>query len=239
MASLLLIVCFLSFSSAAVKQEKPEPYWPEIFNFEFVIYVEEYGKDWNSTGDLNYHWPNKTFRSDFYKWCIPLFDSGPGEFNNYTCSFVATKGNMYFVNHTSDVWADNNCCLFEAGLGAVPPDFTKTGNYNGTGTIRDVKVDVWWWPGTSDPENGCFAYWNFVEEPYTPVRFYGLTSVGPAILDFYNFKPNVLMEGTDLSLPLKGCDEECKPPVLKKRNVAKKRLSKYFGAPWPEWPVCE
>lgn len=199
-------------------------------------------KDWNSTGQLNYHWPNKTFRSDFFKWCIPLFDSGPGEFNNYTCSFVATEGNMYFINHTSEVWVNNECCLFLKGLGPVPPDFmTAESMYNGTSTLRGMEVDVWWWPGSYDPENGCFGYWNAVEKPYTPVQFFGLTSVNRTILDFNDFKPGVLKEGIDLSLPLKGCNEECKPPMMKRRNVAKKKLSKHFGShlsSWPEWPSC-
>ena len=55
----------------------------------------------------------QTFRSDFIDWCIPLFDSGPGEFNNYTCSYLATGNNMYLINHTADNWSNYDCCLFQ------------------------------------------------------------------------------------------------------------------------------
>ena len=54
----------------------------------------------------------QTFRTDFYDWCLPLFDSGPGPFNNYTCSFLATENNLYFVNHTATTWNNYECCLF-------------------------------------------------------------------------------------------------------------------------------
>ena len=60
-----------------------------------------------------YSLPIQTFRSDFYDWCIPLFDSGPGSFNNYTCSFLATENSMYFINHTAATWDNYDCCLFE------------------------------------------------------------------------------------------------------------------------------
>ena len=54
-------------------------------------------------------------QGEFIHWCIPLFGSeyGSSEFNNYTCSFLATNGNMYFINHTAGVWEKDNCCLFE------------------------------------------------------------------------------------------------------------------------------
>lgn len=57
----------------------------------------------------------QTFRADYIDWCLPLFgtDYGATEFDNYTCSFLATNGNMYFVNHTSGVWEKEECCLFE------------------------------------------------------------------------------------------------------------------------------
>ena len=56
------------------------------------------------------------FRSDYIDWCLPLFGSDYGstgdEFDNYNCSFLATNGNMYFVNHTSGMWEKEDCCLF-------------------------------------------------------------------------------------------------------------------------------
>lgn len=78
----------------------------------------------------------QTFRADYIDWCLPLFDSGSTSKNNYTCTFLATQGNMYFVNHTATAWKDNECCLFGEGLAAVPPDWMKNTQYNGTASVR-------------------------------------------------------------------------------------------------------
>ena len=237
-----IVLCTLSSAAGKYRQQPPVPVWPNVFNIQFEVLVEDYGEDWKSYGTLNYNWPNQTFRSDFIDWCLPLFDSsGSGDFNHYTCSFVATKGSMYFVNHTSPdkIWAENTCCLFEEGLAATPPDWMKVDQYNGTDKIGDIEVDVWWYPGTSDPSKPCYGYWNSVDELKTPVRFFGLSSIGPTILDYHNFRPGELMEDADLSLPLEGCDKECEPPVLRKIKDFRKRRELNVGAPWPNWPSCD
>lgn len=150
------------------------------------------------------------------------------ELHNSTCSFVATKGNMYFVNHTSHdhIWADNDCCLFEAGLGAIAPDWMTNGQYNGTAELLGQEVDVWWFPSNNDPLKQCFAYWNSRDKLNSPVQFYGLTGVGYTILNYYDFLPGEISKGIDLSLPLKGCDIACKPPMLKKRKIVKKTMNR-------------
>ena len=56
--------------------------------------------------------------------------------------------------------------------------------------------DTWWFPGTSDPSNGCIGYWNAKDdERYTPVQFFGLSSLGPTILDYFNFMPGLIPPG--------------------------------------------
>lgn len=221
------------------QQQPPTPAWPDVFSISFDVLVEKYGEDFLSTGSLNYYWPNKTFRADYVDWCLPLFDSGRGEFNNYTCSFLATNGSMYFVNHTSPkgVWAENDCCLFEEGLAATPPDWMKNEQYNGTDYLRGVGVDVWWFPGTNDPSKPCYGYWN-TRDPRIPIRFFGLSSVGPTILDYYEFMSGVMQKGIDLSMPLTGCDKQCEPPVVRKR-AKKSANSMNVRALWPNWPSCE
>lgn len=232
--------CFFPSSQSVAeqraKQQPPTPSWPDVFTIHFDVYIEQYGKDWKSTGVMYYYWHNQTFRSDFIDWCLPLFDSGPGIFNNYTCSFLATKGNMYFVNHTSPgkIWKENDCCLFEGGLGATPPDWMKNDQYNGTDTIRGIDVDVWWFPGTNDPSKPCYGYWNIRDKINTPVRFFGLSSLGPTILDYSQFMPGAIPDGVDMSTPPTGCDKECEPP----RKV-KGRVKSRTRAPWPNWPSCE
>jgi hypothetical protein len=190
----------------------------------FDVLVEKY-IDWERTGNLNYHWPNKTFQADYIDWCLPLFDSGSSENNS-------------FVNHTSEIWAENDRCMFEVGLGPTAPDWMKDGQYNGTGNIHGIAVDVWWFSGTNDPSKQCFAYWNHRDKMNTPVQFFGLSALGPTILDYHSFKPNVLMADTDLSLPLTGCDKVCKPPILKKRSSHRKPAMQ-LGPPGPDWPSCE
>lgn len=56
----------------------------------------------------------QTFRGDFYDFCIPLIDTHEPTFNNFTCTFLASEGNMYYIEHTSTTWNENKCCLFQA-----------------------------------------------------------------------------------------------------------------------------
>lgn len=60
----------------------------------------------------------QTFRADYIDWCLPLFGStqpnpGSAKSNYYTCTFLATEGNMFFVNHTANSWEEDDCCLFQ------------------------------------------------------------------------------------------------------------------------------
>lgn len=245
---LVIISCFVSISAAfpATKQEfhqPPYPVWPDAFTIKLLVYVEQYGPAWKSSGALFYNWPTKSFRADYYEWCLPLFDSGPGEFNNYSCSFVATRGNMYFVNmSSSNTWSDAQCCLFAEGLGPVPPDWVKNDQYNGTAMVRGVEVDVWWKPGTNDPNNPCYGYWNARDTQETPVRFFGLSSIGPTILDYWDFNPGKVV---DISLPETNCRKECEPPKGSPRYKNKSNGVRVAGGlsdirlTWPNWPACE
>lgn len=241
------LAVILVTESAAVDEMKqldldPElPIWFDVFTIQFDILVEQYGSDWKSEGVLYYHWPNKTFRSDFIDWCLPHFDSGDTGYNNYTCSFLATGGNMYFVNHTSPRknWTMYDCCLFQEDLPATPPDWMKNSQYNGTDTIDGFNVDVWWLPGTNDPINECFAYWNIRDAIQTPFRFFGLASVGPTILEYNDFKPGTIPNDIELFEPGPGCRNKCESPSLKKMMFLHKEKKREVKAPWPDWPSCE
>ena len=249
-----LISAVILAAEPAVALEKhgldppPEiPTWPDVFTIQYDVYVEDYGAGWKSHGALYYHWPTKTFRADYIDWCLPLFDDdglSAREFNNYTCSFLATRGNMYFVNHTSPEkkWKENDCCLFAGGLAATPPDWMKNDQYNGTDNIDGYDVDVWWFLGTNDPSEPCYGYWNVRDKIKTPFRFFGLSSIGPTILDYHDFIPDKIEGDIDISMPLTGCSKECEPPVLKKKmEVMRMRGngSVKAAAPWPDWPSCE
>ena len=82
--------------------------------------------------------------------------------------FLASQGSKYFVNHTASSWSDNQCCLFQKvstfqymiiilycllnqltpvsqGLGAIPPDWMKSCQYNGTQKIN-VSVLIYTYP---------------------------------------------------------------------------------------------
>ena len=61
--------------------------------------------------------------------------------------------------------------------------------------IQDTLCDVWWFPGTSDPNKPCYGYWNAKDERNTPVRFFGLSLLGSTILDYYDFMPGMTPPG--------------------------------------------
>ena len=61
--------------------------------------------------------------------------------------------------------------------------------------IQDTLCDVWWFPGTNDPDKPCYGYWNAKDDETTPMRFFGLSSLGPSILDYFDFKPGMLPPG--------------------------------------------
>ena len=46
---------------------------------------------------------------------------------------------------------------------------------------------MWWFPGTSDPNKPCYGYWSAKDSSKRPVQFFGLSSLGPTILDYYTF----------------------------------------------------
>lgn len=52
----------------------------------------------------------QVFRADYIGWCLPPF---PDNYSDYSCSFLATGGDMYFINHTATEWYKYDCCLFE------------------------------------------------------------------------------------------------------------------------------
>ena len=107
----VLVVCSL-FPAQGITPDYPV--WPEQFSIDFTVYVEQYGDDWSSKGHLAYNWMQKAFKSTFKDWCLPLFDGTEKTFNNYTCSFVAINGSMYFVNDSSSKeWDSASCCIFE------------------------------------------------------------------------------------------------------------------------------
>jgi hypothetical protein len=212
------------------------PAWPDKFSIGFDILIRQYGNNWSSPGNLYYDWTSKTFHGEFINWCLPLFDSGTGDYNNYTCSFLAIEDTMYFVNHTGKSWNDNDCCIFQKGLGALPPDWMKSCQYNGTGIKNGQKVDIWWVPGSSsDPSsNPCYAYWNAKDILYTPVGFYGITGLGPTMLNYHHdFRPGVIHHGTPMKLPSsKDCNVNCAPPKTKLKR------SLHEVADDPDWPTC-
>jgi hypothetical protein len=194
---MLLIAALLAAVSVAEgpyqQPPPPVPAWPDQFTIELEILVEKYGPNWNSSGALYYDWKSKTFRSDYIGWCLPLFGSSFAEKpsltpDNYSCSFLATEGSMFFINHTASTWEDDECCLFAEGLGCVAPDWMSNCQYNGTANLQGVECDVWWFPGTSDPDKPCYGYWDSNDTTHTPVRFFGLSSLGPTILNYSQFK---------------------------------------------------
>ncbi len=61
--------------------------------------------------------------------------------------------------------------------------------------LQDIEVDAWWFTGTSDPEKPCYGYWDALDAQHTPVQFFGLSSVGPTILQYHQYKPGSVPSG--------------------------------------------
>ncbi|CAH1273726.1 Hypp5190 [Branchiostoma lanceolatum] len=208
-----------SISGSAASSPKP-PMWPDQFTSKFTVRIEKYGSNFSKPGVVYYNWKIKTLRSDFIDWCLPLFNK-PELHHNYTCSFLMADGNMYFVNHTASSWQNHDCCLFAGGLGTITPDWVKNCQYNGSAMLRGQTVDVWWFPGTPDPNMPCYGYWDTVDD-HTPVRFFGLASIGPAILDYDSFQ--VGPPDAEMTKPVGGCSKQCESARLG---------ATLFDSPWP------
>lgn len=223
----------------------PVPAWPSKFTAEFTVRVEQFGPEWSAKGVVYYDWETKVFRADYIDWCLPLFDTGNPENSNFTCTYLA-RDSMYFVNGTSEDWKSRFCCLFEKGLAVVPPDWMKNEQYNGTASLRGKYCDVWWFPGTNNPQEPCYGYWNIRDEQNTPWQFFGLSSVGPTILEYDTFTPGIIPPGIELDIPNEQCTKECQPPSRlalqqKRRRRAGSTMAAGAGhkRSQPHFPSCE
>ncbi len=104
--------------------------------------------------------------------------------------------------------------------------------------MQEVECDVWWFPGTPDPENPCYGYWDAKNtDPHTPIRFFGLSSVNRTVLDYYTFNVGPPPKSISLKLPNMGCSKECKPPQGKVQPLPSEQLAKGMVA-LPHFPSC-
>ena len=62
-------------------------------------------------------------------------------------------------------------------------------------TLQGKYCDVWWFPGTNNPQEPCYGYWNIRDKQNTPWQFFGLSSVGPTILEYDTFTPGIIPPG--------------------------------------------
>jgi len=98
--------------------------------------------------------------------------------------------------------------------------------------LQNISCDVWWKPGTTDPNNNpCFGYWDARGKIHTPVQFFGLSSLGPSMLEYNTY--DVGPPNANLTIPNKDCHKECKPPGLVKLINSKHRLF------LPHFPSCD
>uniref|UniRef100_A0A1X7TQT6 AMOP domain-containing protein n=1 Tax=Amphimedon queenslandica TaxID=400682 RepID=A0A1X7TQT6_AMPQE len=221
---ILLAFVFSLYCDSNGLPQPSVPMWPTKFTISFDVYIKNKGDDWKSTGEMYYDWNSKTFRADYIGWCLPPF---PSNHSDYSCSFLATGSNMYFINHTASEWDKYDCCLFEGGLGSVPPDWMKVGAYNGTDVIQDIPVDVWYFSGTDNPEKPCYFYWSGRDSARTPVGFFGISPVGPTMLLYRDFQPHSIPSGISFDLPNGKCDNKCQPPSDLLMDIQQ-----------PKWPEC-
>ena len=117
-------------------------------------------------------------------------------------------------------------------------------------------VDVWWFPATNNPLEPCYAYWSTNNEPKAPVRFFGISTVGPTMFNYHDYQPNEIPPGLtsiyihleiniicslDISLKLptdRDCNKECILSTF--TNKLKRAVHIAPVSDWPDtWPTCE
>jgi hypothetical protein len=189
---------------------KSPPVWPKQFDAAFDVLVPKYGSGFVQKGHVFYDWTLRTMRADYYDWCIPLFGKKRASMGLYneTCTFLMTKAGTYFISPDFPVEEDR-CCLFQAGLAMPVPDWLSNTQYNGTVTIRNQLCDLWWFPGTSNPDQPYYGYYDRADDE-TPVRFLGLSSIGETLLDYTSFY--VGPSDPSIFAPPPNCAQECTSP---------------------------
>lgn len=120
-----------------------------------------------------------------------------------------TEKGTYFISPDFPI-TTNRCCYF----GDIPPptpDWLKNTQWNGTAPCRDFgQCNVWWFPGTDNPDDPYYGYWSRIDKENTPVRFLGLSSIGVTILDYTAYHPGPVPRHL-LEIP-KNCQQECISP---------------------------
>lgn len=168
-------------------------------------------------GTLYYDYKIHSARAFYYDWCIPLFDgsiasskltNGKLGAYNHTCSFLMTAKGTYFISPDFSYEPDR-CCYF----GDIPPptpDWLKNTQWNGTEILRGAKCNVWYFPGTDNPDDPYYAYWSRMDKQNTPQRFLGLSSIGVTILDYTSYKPGPI-DPHMFDVP-PNCNHDCVAP---------------------------
>lgn len=184
------------------------------FSVDFDVKVPAYGPAFVKKGALFYDYTIQTARADYYDWCIPLFGkkrstAESSGLYNVTCSFLMTPKAAYFISADFEIPADR-CCLF----GDIPPptpDWLKNTQYNRTEWLRGHYSDKWYFPGTDDPSDPYYMYW---DDHYNqkPVRFFGLASIGVTILDYTKYTVGPIKDKSIFNLPSPSCSNECQSP---------------------------
>ena len=104
--------------------------------------------------------------------------------------------------------------------------------------LQNIDCDVWWFPGTSDPSNPCYGYWDARNKTHNPVKFFGITSIGPATLDYTSYDVRPISVALDLPNN-SSCFKKCKPPtnLWRKPKSGPKRL-KMIHFPSCDWKLA-
>ena len=95
--------------------------------------------------------------------------------------------------------------------------------------------------GTSDPKEPCYGYWDSIE-PDTlskPVQFFGISPIGPTMLEYMTFERGPIPKDIDIGLPNSlRCSKNCEPSQISKMKKASTDLSSR-KLKYPHFPSCE
>mmetsp|Transcript_19596 Transcript_19596/g.75226 ORF Transcript_19596/g.75226 Transcript_19596/m.75226 type:complete len:232 (-) Transcript_19596:76-771(-) len=202
--ALLVVALLVAVSLGQILPTPPpglpaKPVWPEQFDSPFGLNWSLLGDKLivNATSHLYYDYTIEAQLIDYPELCFPF--AFPGSFE-YPCQLLFIPSGIYVTAPDAGI----DCCLLDAGVGTVPPEFLRAFIF------KDVEDANDWYGNTYECNHwvsgGGFAYWTSMEG--LDIQFKD-DDTGV----YWNFGPfNVEAQDPSLfDLPAGNCSSPCFP----------------------------
>eukprot|EP00026_Physarum_polycephalum_P017601 Phypoly_transcript_18876.p1 GENE.Phypoly_transcript_18876~~Phypoly_transcript_18876.p1 ORF type:complete len:243 (+),score=36.22 Phypoly_transcript_18876:62-730(+) len=153
MAFIRLLLCILALTTLTLSADPTKPTWPDEFQIPF-------GLNWgiiahNASAMMYYNYDQAQAQLlDYEVHCFPLVKYDSIE---YPCQMWFNNKGIFVAIPSLDI----PCCMFQQGVGVVPPTFLQGFNYSGyNDTVPDmygVEHESYQWDGVFH-----FKYWTDV-----------------------------------------------------------------------------